>query len=339
MTLTARIARISSYLPTNILHNDELAELYPGWSSEKIHQKTGITTRHIASDKETSSDLAFRAAQKMFETYDVSPKDIDFIILCTQTPDYFLPTTACLLQTRLGIPTTAGAFDLNLGCSGFVYGLSIAKGLIETGAARKLLFLTADTYSKIIHPLDKSVRTLFGDGATATLIEACDRTNECIGPFLFGTDGSGAHNLIVEAGGFRLPHSAATAQEQLDESGNVRSQDNLFMNGSEIMAFTLSAVTRAMKEFLAKVNSSLDDFDYIVMHQANRFMLDTLKKKLKISEGKFPIFLENCGNTSSSTIPITLESMFNRNCVKPNKRLLLVGFGVGYSWAVTEVKF
>jgi 3-oxoacyl-[acyl-carrier-protein] synthase III len=339
MTLTARIAQISSYLPTNILHNDELAELYPGWSSDKIHQKTGIITRHIASDTEMSSDLAFRAAQKLFETHDVSPKDVDFIILCTQTPDYFLPTTACLLQTRLGIPTTAGAFDLNLGCSGFVYGLSIAKGLIETGAARKLLFLTADTYSKIIHPLDKSVRTLFGDGATATLIEACDRSSECIGPFLFGTDGRGASNLIVEAGGFRLPRSAATAQEQTDESGNVRSQDHLFMNGSEIVTFTLSAVTRAIKEFLVKVNSSLDDFDYVVMHQANHFMLDALRRKLKIPEEKFPVFLKDCGNTSSSTIPITLESMFNKNCIKPTDRLLLVGFGIGYSWAVTEIKF
>jgi 3-oxoacyl-[acyl-carrier-protein] synthase III len=176
MALTARIAQISSYLPATILHNDELAELYPSWSSKKIHQKTGIVKRHIASDTETSSDLAFCAAQKLFESHTVLPTDIDFIIFCTQTPDFFLPTTACLLQTRLEIPTTAGAFDLNLGCSGFVYGLSIAKGLIETGAARKLLFLTADTYSKIIHPLDKSVRTLFGDGATATLIEACDRT-------------------------------------------------------------------------------------------------------------------------------------------------------------------
>jgi 3-oxoacyl-[acyl-carrier-protein] synthase III len=339
MTLTARISQISSYLPDIILHNDELAELYSGWSSEKIYQKTGIITRHIASNTETSSDLAFGAAQKLFESKAISPTDIDFVIFCTQTPDYFLPTTACLLQSRLGIPTTAGAFDLNLGCSGFVYGLSIAKGLIETGAARKLLFLTADTYSKIIHPLDKSVRTLFGDGATATSIEACDRSSECIGPFLFGTDGGGAHNLIVEAGGFRLPHSATTAQEQTDESENVRSQDHLFMNGSEIMAFTLSAVTRAIQEFLLKVNSSIDDFDHIVMHQANRFMLDALRKKLKIPEEKFPIFLENCGNISSSTIPITLESMFNKNCIKPNDRLLLVGFGVGYSWAVTEIKF
>jgi 3-oxoacyl-[acyl-carrier-protein] synthase III len=332
MTLTARIAQISSYLPAKILHNDELAELYPSWSSEKIYQKTGIIKRHIASETETSSDLAFGAAKKLFDTHAISPTDIDFIIFCTQTPDYFLPTTACLLQTRLGIPTMAGAFDLNLGCSGYVYGLSIAKGLIETGAARKLLFFTADTYSKIIHPLDKSVRTLFGDGATATLIEACDRSSECIGPFLFGTDGRGADNLIVKAGGFRLPRSAATAQEQTDESGNVRSQDHLFMNGSEIMAFTLSAVTRAIKEFLVKVNSSIDDFDHIVMHQANRFMLDALRRKLKIPEEKFPIFLENCGNVSSSTIPITLESIFNN-------RLLLVGFGIGYSWAVTEIKF
>jgi 3-oxoacyl-[acyl-carrier-protein] synthase III len=339
MILTARIAHISSYLPAQTLDNEELAQLYPGWSAEKIYQKTGIVTRHIAAETETSSDLAVAAAQKLLDTNNISPLDIDFLILCTQTPDYFLPTTACLLQARLEIPTTAGAFDLNLGCSGFVYGLSIAKGLIETGAAQKLLLLTADTYSKIIHPLDKSVRTLFGDGATATLIEASDRPSTCIGPFLFGTDGSGARNLIVEAGGFRLPRSAATTQEVRDESENVRSQNHLFMNGSEIMTFTLSAVTKAVEKFLIKVAASLDDFDYIVMHQANRFMLDALRKKLKIPEHKFPIFLAHCGNTSSSSIPIALESMIENNSLKPGSRLLLVGFGVGYSWAVTQIKF
>ncbi|MEH2222285.1 ketoacyl-ACP synthase III [Nostoc sp.] len=336
----SRIVDIASYLPKEILHNDDLTKIYPGWSSEKIYQKTGIIERRIAVDDETAADLAFKAARKLFEKNIVTPGDIDFVILCTQTPDYFLPTTACLLQYRLGIPNTAGAFDINLGCSGFVYGLSVAKGLIETGSARRVLFLTADTYSKFIHPMDKSVRTLFGDGATATLIEASEETNEeFIGPFVFGTDGNGANNIIVKTGGFRSAQSEHTAKEEVDDSGNVRSQDNLYMNGSEVIAFTLSSVPKAINDLLKKCGGSLDDFDYIVLHQANQFMLDILRKKLNLSEEKFPIHLEMCGNTVSSSIPLTLESMLNEYRLKRGNKLLLLGFGVGYSWAATVVKF
>jgi len=336
----SRIVDIASYLPKKILHNDDLTKIYPGWSSEKIYQKTGIIERRIALDDETAADLAFKAARNLFEKNTVTPGDIDFVILCTQTPDYFLPTTACLLQYRLGIPNTAGAFDINLGCSGFVYGLSVAKGLIETGSARRVLFLTADTYSKFIHPMDKSVRTLFGDGATATLIAASDETDkEFIGPFVFGTDGNGANNIIVKTGGFRSARSENTGKEEVDDSGNVRSQDNLYMNGSEVIAFTLSSVPKAINDLLKKCGCALDDFDYIVLHQANQFILDALRKKLNLPEEKFPIFVEMCGNTVSSSIPITLESMLNKSCLKRGNKLLLLGFGVGYSWAATVVKF
>lgn len=338
--IQSRITNIASHLPEKILHNDELSKLYPGWSAQKIHQKTGILTRHIASDNETAGDLAFKAASKLFNKSNIIPQDIDFVILCTQTPDYFLPTTACLLQDRLKIPSSAGAFDINLGCSGFVYGLSIAKGLIETKSARKVLFLTADTYSKFIHPMDKSVRTLFGDGATATLIESTENTeDEFIGPFIFGTDGSGGNNLIVKTGGFRCVKSADTAKEEVDSSGNTRSSDNLYMNGSEVMNFTLSAVPKAMDELLIKCGKVVDDFDYVIFHQANQFMLDALRKKLKLPEEKFPIFLEGCGNTVSSSIPLTLESMIDQNRLKRGDRLLILGFGVGYSWAGAAVKF
>ncbi|MEH1777613.1 MAG: ketoacyl-ACP synthase III [Nostoc sp.] len=336
----SRIVDIASYLPKGILHNDDLTKIYPGWSSEKIYQKTGIIERRIAVDDETAADLALKAARKLFEQNTVNPKDIDFVILCTQTPDYFLPTTACLLQDRLGIPNTAGAFDINLGCSGFVYGLSVAKGLIETGSACRVLFLTADTYSKFIHPMDKSVRTLFGDGATATLIEASEETDEeFIGPFVFGTDGNGANHIIVKTGAFRSARSEHTAKEEIDDSGNVRSQDNLYMNGSEVIAFTLSSVPKAISDLLKKCGAGLDDFDYIVLHQANKFMLDVLRKKLNLPEEKLPVFLEKCGNTVSSSIPLTLESMLNKSRLKRGDRLLLLGFGVGYSWAGAVVKF
>jgi 3-oxoacyl-[acyl-carrier-protein] synthase-3 len=339
MPLFAAIADIAGHLPEDSLSNEELANLFPGWSADKIHQKTGIRSRRIAAPGETAGDLAFDAAQALFERGKVKPGEVDFLILCTQAPDYILPTTACVLQDRLGIPTTAGALDVNLGCSGFVYSLSLAKGLIESGSARCVLILTADTYSKFIHPLDKSVRTLFGDGAAATAVVAAQAEQALIGPFVFGTDGSGARNLIVEAGGFRTPRSAQTGIEQADDSGNTRSRDHLFMDGAEVMAFSLREVPRAASALLEKGGLGIDQVDYFVLHQANRFMLEALRKKLKITEAQLPIHIEECGNTVSSTIPLTLAAMREQGCFDATKTLALIGFGVGYSWAGCLLRF
>lgn len=334
------IAAIASYLPRQILDNDALSKLYPDWSAEKIREKTGIEERHIAAIDETAGDMAFAAAQRLFALGKCQPSDIDFVLLCTQAPDYVLPTTACVLQHRLGIPSSAGALDFNLGCSGFVYGLSLAKGLIETGSARRVLLLTADTYSKYIHPLDKSVRTLFGDAAAATLVVANDDdASGSIGPFVFGTDGSGAGNLIVEAGAFRTPASPETAQEYSDTSGNVRSRGSLYMNGAEVMAFSLAEVPKAIDTLLERMGIGRDDIDLFVLHQANRFMLEALRKKLKLPREKMPMHIAGCGNTVSSTIPLTLESLEQSQRLVPGTRALLVGFGVGYSWAAAAVRF
>ncbi|MBV8633718.1 MAG: ketoacyl-ACP synthase III [Burkholderiaceae bacterium] len=333
MIATTKIADIADYIPEGKLSNDDLAALYPAWPATKIFDKTGIRTRGIAAAGETAGDLAFNAALKLFSNGVVRPADIDFIILCTQAPDHILPTTACILQNRLGIPTTAGALDVNLGCSGYVYGLSLAKGLIETGSARCVLLLTADTYSKYIHPLDKSVRTLFGDGATATALVADATTQASVGPFVFGTDGSGAEHLIVPAGGFRHPADAASAAEHKDDSDNVRSANHLYMNGAEVMAFTLREVPRSVSALLGKSNLAIEDIDYFVLHQANRFMLESLRKKLKIPAERMPVYLEEVGNTVSSTIPLTLNSMFKDGKLTSTKRLMLIGFGVGLSWS------
>ena len=232
---TARLKDIAVYLPDAVLGNDELACLYLDWPADKILEKTGISERRIAAEGQTAGDMAYEAARKLFAQGCVTAQDVDFIILCTQAPDYVLPTTACLLQDRLGVSRQAGALDINLGCSGFVYGLSLAKGLIETGTASRVLLLTADTYSKYIHPKDKSVRTLFGDAAAATAIVSTEDADEAIGPFVFGTDGAGAKNLIVEAGMYRLPKSCDTSTELTDESGNVRSREKLYMNGAEVI--------------------------------------------------------------------------------------------------------
>lgn len=336
----ARIADIAFYLPEQILSNQDLAALYPEWPAEKIYTKTGINERHIAAMGETAGDMAIQAARSLFAKGSCEPTDIDFVILCTQAPDYTLPTTACLIQHALGIPRHAGALDINLGCSGFVYALSLAKGLIETGSARNILLLTADTYSKYIHPLDKSVRTLFGDGAAATLVRA-SATNEsgAIGPFVFGTDGAGADKLIVKAGGFRKPKSPETAIEAKDASGNVRAEDNLYMDGADVMTFSLTEVPKAVEALLDKVNWTKDDVGQFVLHQANRFMLEALRKKLKVPAEKFPIRVEHCGNTVSSTIPIALADLMRTGELQPGMNAVLVGFGVGYSWAAVAVQF
>lgn len=335
----ARILDLAAYLPEKTLTNEELAALYPEWPAEKIYSKTGIKIRHIAAPDETASDLAYEAARALFDRGAIKPDDVDFIILCTQAPDYILPTTACILQNRLGIPRHTGALDINLGCSGFVYGLSLAKGLIETGAARCVLLLTADTYSKYIHPLDKSVRTLFGDAAAATAIVADDSDSESIGPFVFGTDGSGSKNLIVEAGSFRRPADKESSIEQVDESGNVRTAEHLYMNGADVMTFSLKEVPKAVDLLLEKTGYSKDEIDFFVLHQANKFMLEALRKKLKVSESKLPIYVENSGNTVSSSIPLALIQMRELGQFKPGTKMMLIGFGVGYSWAGCLLKF
>lgn len=330
---TARIADIAGHLPATILDNEELGRLYPGWSADKIFEKTGIRSRRIAAPEETAGDLAARAGEALFARGTVAPQDVDFVILCTQAPDYVLPTTACVLQHRLGIRTSAGALDVNLGCSGFVYCLSLARGLVETGAARCVLVLTADTYSKYIHPLDKSVRTLFGDGAAATAVVAGEGSGPAIGPFVFGTDGRGSDKLMVETGGFRNPRSEESAREYSDDSGNVRSRDHLYMAGADVLAFSLREVPRAAHALLDKAHTEKSAIDYFVLHQANRFMLESLRKKLDVEPARFPIHVEECGNTVSSTIPLALVAMREQGCFTTQKTLMLLGFGVGYSWA------
>jgi len=337
----AKVVDLAAFLPAQTLSNDELAALYPEWPADKILDKTGIRQRHVAADGETASDLAYGAAMALFARGAVSACEIDFIILCTQAPDYVLPSSACVLQHRLGIPCSAGALDVNLGCSGFVYGLSLAKGLVETGAAQRVLLLTADTYSKYIHPQDKSVRTLFGDAAVATLVAAHeddpDRAHDAIGPFVFGTDGSGARDLIVEAGGFRRPADATSAAEFTDASGNVRSAGHLCMNGADVFAFTLREVPQAIDRLLDKAGLERSDIDLFVLHQANRFMLDALRRKLGLDPARLPICMEDVGNTVSSSIPLALIALRETGAIPAGARLMLVGYGVGYSWAATLI--
>ncbi|MDZ4042096.1 MAG: ketoacyl-ACP synthase III [Eubacteriales bacterium] len=334
----AAIRAIHSYLPRGKLTNEQLAAQYPEWNVEKIFHKTGISTRSVSEEGECASDLGFNAAVKLFESGVVRPEDVDFLLFCTQSPDYFLPTTACLMQNRLGLRTDCGALDYNLGCSGFVYGLSLAKGLIETYQAKNILLVTAETYTKYIHPSDRSVRTIFSDGAAATLVSAIEAETEAIGPFEFGTDGAGADQLIVPAGGFRKPASSETSLEQHVGNGVFRSERNLIMNGPEIFNFTLQKVPHVVKALLDKSSLTMDEISLFVFHQANKYMLERLRNKIGIPQEKFCINMEYYGNTVSSTIPMALEIAWNQGLVQKNTRIMLVGFGVGHSWAATIIK-
>jgi 3-oxoacyl-[acyl-carrier-protein] synthase-3 len=257
-------------------------------------------------------------------------------LFCTQSPDYFFPTSACIIQEKLGIPITTGALDFNLGCSGFVYGLGLAKGLIESRAAKNVLLITAETYSKLMHPKDKSVRTIIGDGAASTLISASD--NGSLGPFIFGTDGKGAEKIILRAGGFRLPKSEETGVDKIDEFGNITNENTMYMNGADVFNFTLKTVPGLVNDLRAKSGLSDEQIDLYIFHQANKYMLDALRKKIKIPEEKFYTFMSNCGNTVSSTIPIALYNAIKENKVSSGSKIMIVGFGVGLSWAAGIVK-
>jgi 3-oxoacyl-[acyl-carrier-protein] synthase III len=331
--MPAAIAAIDYHLPTQPLGNSELAALFPEWPEKKLEEKIGIRERRIAAPGECASDLGVAAAEKLFASGICAREEIDFLLFCTQSPDYFLPTTACLMQHRLGLPTTTGALDFNLGCSGFVYGLGLAKGLIETGQARTVLLIMAETYSKFIHPEDKSVRTIFGDAAAATLVrDVPDASRPCIGPFVYGTDGAGANNLIVPQGGLRnLVGGIPTTGLSSASFG----PDRLFMNGPEIFSFTSKNIPKAVTALLDREGTDLASIDLFVFHQANRHMLEHLRKKIGIPEEKFVVFMEHCGNTVSATIPIALKHAVDEGQLRPGMRVMLVGFGVGYSWGAT----
>jgi 3-oxoacyl-[acyl-carrier-protein] synthase III len=335
--MKAYVAGIATALPDGVLDNEQLASEYQGWSAEKIYAKTGIRTRRIAACDECASDLAFRAARSLIAQEGLDPSGVDFLLYCTQTPDYILPTTACVLQDRLGLPVSCGALDFNLGCSGYVYGLGMAKALIESGQARTILLLTADTYTKLINRADKSVRTLFGDGAAATLVVAREQ-DSLVGPFVYGTDGAGAENLIVPTGGMRRP-AVRDAELIADDSGNARTVNDLFMNGAEIFNFTLRTVPKAVEELLAKAGVTQDTVDLFVFHQANRFMLDHLRRKLGIPATKFVFAMEDVGNTVSASIPIALQQAEREGRLTPGALVMLVGFGVGYSWGATLIRW
>lgn len=331
----AYIKAISYYLPKRVLSNEELLTLFPEWNSDKVAEKVGVQSRHLAAEGETPGDMAEKAARQLFYEHKIKPEEIDFVLLCTQSPDYFLPSTACILQDKLGLPTRCGAFDFNLGCSGCVYGLAVAKGLISAGIAGNVLLLTAETYTKYLHPEDKSNRSIFGDGAAACLVSTSGVAE--IGEFALGTDGSGADHLIIKTGAARSKRASGFADT--DDDGHTRHDDYLYMNGTAIFNFTLEAVPSMIQDILKGNNLEQSQIDYYVFHQANKFMLTTIRKVCRLPKDKFYNNLQTTGNTVSSTIMIALKDCLDSHTISQGMHVMIAGFGVGLSYGGCILKF
>lgn len=329
------VRAISVYLPDGVLDNAELVRQFGTWTENKIYGKTGVSERRVVGDEKVS-DLAVAAGERLFEEHGIDRGSIDFLLLCTECPDYFLPATACIVQNRLGLRKDTGALDYNLGCSGFIYGLALAKGLILGGVARRVLLITAETITRTIHPQDKSTRTLFGDAAAATLVESSAERG--IGEFVLGTDGSGAERLIIPAGAWARPSSPETRVETKNKWGNVRTLENLYMDGPEILKFSMEVAPDCMNDTLERNGTSLEALRLVVLHQASHMMLVKLRELLAIPEEKFVFNIEKYGNTVSSTIPIALYDSMQSGRLAKGDSVLVMGFGVGLSWGGTVLR-
>ena len=324
--MSSRIISIEYCYPENKISNNILKEKFSDYDFEKFENKIGIKNRYHVDEHTTALDLAINACNKMFKKIDKN--SIDFILYCTQSPDYILPSSSCILQERLSIKKNIGAIDFNLGCSGYTYGILLAKSLIESSSATNVLLITADSYSKYIHPLDKSNLAIFGDAATATLISKSEYNY--IEKFICGTDGGGANDLIIKNGGCRNLLDTKP-KEKIYGSNNVYTDNHLYMNGPEIYNFTNKIIPSFLIDILDANELNIDQVDQFILHQANAFLLKQIRKKLDIHNDKFYINLEDGGNTVSSTIPIALKN-YSKNCITQQK-IILLGFGVGLSWS------
>ena len=325
--------RIECFLPEKVLTNKELSQEFPDWDSVSFEKKIGIRNRHIVEDNETALDLAYQASLKVLANYDKSK--IDFVLFCTQSPDYFLPTSACILQSKLNLSNRCGALDFNLGCSGYIYGLSIVKGLLASGVAKHILFVVSETYSKHIHPKDRTNRSIFGDASAATIYEEKDLSK--LGSFILNTDGNGYEKLIVKNGGLRNKYDCFVQNKEYG-TGNVFSDNHLYMNGPDIFNFTIEEVPQLVEDTLIANSIDKNEVDFFVFHQANLFMLNFLRRKIKIPKDKFLINMKETGNTVSATIPIVLSDALKYKVITKGDKVMLVGFGVGLSYGATIIK-
>lgn len=329
--MNARIEQISYALPDRVVSNTELRESYPEWDFDRLEDRTGVFQRHIADDDETALDLAERACG------DLDLGGIDGLIFCTETPDHPIPSNACMLHGRLGLAKNVPALDINMGCSGYVYGLEAARGMIATGTATRILLATGDTYSRLINPGDRATRVLFGDGVAVSIIAAAE-SGDGIVDLSMGSDGKYYDRFMVPAGGMRLPFSPDTAAETTDKSGNVRSLDNITMDGFGVLSFFNATLPGEVRDLLARNDLEMDDIDVFVFHQASRVALDSIARALKIPEAKMVRNMGKVGNLVSASVPVSLKMALDEAQAKPGDLAVLCGFGVGLSWATALVR-
>jgi 3-oxoacyl-[acyl-carrier-protein] synthase-3 len=325
----ARIVAIDYALPQRRVTNEMLTEWHPTWQMDQVELRTGVKERAWCNDGETALDLAEIACRKVLARANWDLNTVDAVLFCTQSPDHVMPPNACLLQDQLGLAKSVAAFDFSLACSGFIYGLYLAKALVESGAAHRVLLVTAETYSKWMHPDDRGPVTLFGDGAAATLISAGPVGIEAVA---VGSDGHGASTFIIPAGGARWPASNRTKQQFTDQSGNVRTPEHIYMNGGSVLDFVKKEIPNFVHRLLEQVKLTLDDVDLVIFHQASQVTLDHLNRALHIPREKQFSNITKIGNTVSASIPIAIRDAELQGVLKSNMRLVLVGFGVGLSW-------
>jgi len=333
--MACKISFLEYYLPERTIDNNEIARELGNITPEEIFKRTGVSVRHVVAPGQISSDIGVLAAEKLFRLNPGVKEKVQYLIFCSQTFDYVSPTTACVMQDRMGLPTHIGAIDVNQGCSGFIYSLSLAKGLIESGQVDHVLLITAETISKYIYPKDRSTRMLFGDGAAAVLISRSEENG--IGRFSFGTDGSMYEVMQIKDGGFRNRLQSASFEEKVYDDGTISSDASFRMKGADVFSFTLREVPNIVRDILKNNAVHLDEIDHFIFHQANGFLLKMLRKKLNIPREKFIINLSDTGNTVSSSIPIALCRTMEKGLLKNGEKVLLCGFGVGVSWGGTII--
>jgi len=317
--MRVKIEEISYEFGSNLENLKILKASNPDWDIDKILNTTGIDNRYCSSDDETALDLAVEAGKKLETRID----DVDLLLFVTQSPEYILPTTACIAQDRLGLNKNIAAFDINLGCSGYIYALSVVGSMMESNQATKALILCGDTYTKYISINDRTSRPLFSDAGSATIVTKSKNDNK-IGPFIYGTDGSGADNLIVR--------NSASKRE------NTKTKD-FYMNGAEVLLFTMANVPNGANQLLHKASKSLEDIDYFLFHQASKVVMNNILRKLNLDEKKFLTNYQDHGNTVSCTIPILLKQKIDAGIVNRGDKLMLFGFGVGYSYGACLVDY
>jgi 3-oxoacyl-[acyl-carrier-protein] synthase-3 len=331
------ISGLAAAVPANTINNYEYTKYFDKDAVRDIVDKVGIKERRFAQPGVCSSDLCFAAAEKLITDLSIDRNEIDLLIFISQTPDYRMPATSVLLQDRLKLPKSTAAFDVSLGCSAFVYGLSIVYSLMQTGGFRKALLLDGETRSRVYSPKDRKTAFLFGDAGVAALIERDQRFGKSW--FSLNSDGSKESLIKVDAGGYRNPSSQKTLEEKVvDEHGNIRSEEHGYMNGADVFNFVLIEIPKDLKKLSAFSGVTLDTLDYYLFHQANSYMNDYLKNKLKLPEEKVPSSIEKFGNTSSVSIPLTIATNLQGKLTAPSKALLS-GFGVGMSWASAILTF